>query len=226
MPPASRLHIQPAAIPAWQAASIALKSAPLARKRRLSSASSAASRGLPAAALAISATSFSNPAWPICRSPLDPASGRRAEPRLEGRDPVLGPGDADLLGDRAGARIVLQHLADALGVERGERLVEALAAMAEGLRIGAVAERQHAVAHAAQVGAALLEILVEPHRVVGHVALAVGRGADEIGAAGLDGAGVEAVHRPDLDLVALRLEGVADLLGDQLRGPRHGADEN
>src|SRR5215510_11755003 len=67
-------------------------------------------------------------------------------------DPVRRPGDGELLGHRPGARVVQHDLADAPRAELGEDCVEAPAAVAEGLGVGAVPERYHPVLHRRQVG--------------------------------------------------------------------------
>src|SRR5229473_6994021 len=95
------------------------------------------------------------------------------------RDPFRRPFDRDLLGDRAGAGVVDHDLADAGGAERAQQLVEALAAMAERRRIGAVAEGDDAETESREIGPVALEGGEKTLRVIRHVALAIGRAADQ-----------------------------------------------
>src|SRR6185437_2022901 len=85
------------------------------------------------------------------------ASGGLVERRAETIEPRADPGDRFFLGDRPGAGIVQHDVADALGAERLQQRVEAIAAEAEGLGIGAVAECDHAIDDAAEVRLLLLE---------------------------------------------------------------------
>jgi hypothetical protein len=74
---------------------------------------------------------------------------------------------------------VEQDVADPARAELGEDGVEPPAAVAERVAVGAVAERNDAVLDVREVRPGRDERLVELLRVVGDVALAVGRGADE-----------------------------------------------
>jgi acyl-CoA synthetase (NDP forming) len=142
------------------------------------------------------------------------------------RDPVRRPLDRDLLGDGAGAGVVDHDLADAAGAEAAQQLVEALAAMAERRRIGAIAEGDDAEAPRREVGPVAFERGEKTLRVVRHVALAIGRAADQEDAGPLENVGIEPVHRHDLDRVAFVLQPVAHLLGDELGGAGHRAGED
>src|SRR5579875_1558348 len=73
-------------------------------------------------------------------------------------EPRADPLDRNFFGKGAGAGIVQHGLADAAGAEGAEGGVEPLAAEAESLCIGAIAERDHAIGDARQIGLALLEI--------------------------------------------------------------------
>ena len=120
---------------------------------------------------------------------------------------------------------MLHAFADALRAQRLQQLVEALAAEIEGLRVGAVAEAEHAVAHARQVGPLRLQVFVEALGVVRHVALAVGRGDDQEHALALEHRGVELVHEQRLDLEFTVVPHQLEFLRHELRGAGHGADQ-
>ncbi len=142
------------------------------------------------------------------------------------RDPFCRPFDRDLLGDRAGAGVVDHHLADAGGAERAQQLVEALAAMAERRRIGAVAEGDDAEAESREIGPVALEGGEKTLRVIRHIALAIGRAADQEDARPREDRGVAPVHRHDLDRMAIGRQPVLHLLGDEIGSTGHRADEN
>src|SRR5262252_499903 len=94
-------------------------------------------------------------------------------------DPFGGPGDCELLRHGPGARVVEHDVADAARAELREDRVEAPAAVAEGLCVGAIAERDDAVLHAGEVRTLALQRRVEMLRVVRDIALPVCRGADQ-----------------------------------------------
>src|SRR6266852_2421894 len=146
--------------------------------------------------------------------------------RVEAIDPPADPFDRDFLGDGAGAGVVQHRLADAPRAQRLQQRVEALAAEAEGLRIGAVAEADDAVAHPRQIRLRPLEVGEEGLRIVGHVALAVGRGAYQESAVAGEDRRVEPVHGNDRGGDAARLQGIGHLVGDELRRAGHGADQD
>src|SRR4051794_14973246 len=156
-----------------------------------------------------------------------PPPSRRLVTRLGyPRDPAGRPVDRDLLGDCAGAGVVNHDVADAGGAQAAQQIVEALAAMAERRRIGTVAEGDDAEAPGREIRPVALERREETLRVVRHVALAVGRAADQEDAGPPEDRGVEPVHRHDLDRVPLRLQPVVHLLGNEVGGAGHGAGED
>src|SRR5947209_2719825 len=92
---------------------------------------------------------------------------RLAAAQAEMGELLARPVDRELLGDGAGAGVVEERLAYTGADELLQEGVEALAAEAEGLRIGAVAERDDAVLDTAEVGPARLEAGEERLAVVG-----------------------------------------------------------
>src|SRR5712671_6711540 len=90
---------------------------------------------------------------------------RLREPVSRLAKPFLAPLERGLFGQDAARGVVHVALADALGAELAQDLVEALAAEIEGLGVRAIAQAEHAVAHARQIGALRLELLVERPRV-------------------------------------------------------------
>src|SRR5262249_19987103 len=113
--------------------------------------------------------------------------------------PLLAPLERGLFRPHAARGVVHGALADTPRAELGEQLVEALAAEIEGLGVGAIAQPEHAVAHVREIGALGLQVLVQRACVIGHVALAVGRGADEEHALALENRAVELVHQQRAD---------------------------
>src|SRR5512140_2422467 len=96
--------------------------------------------------------------WWIAALPCAPATASGGSQfRTRRFHPLLGPLQADLFGEGAGAGVVQADLADALGAELGKDRVEFLAAETEGLDVGAVAQGDHAVVHAFQGGARHLQ---------------------------------------------------------------------
>src|SRR5215831_2507147 len=141
-------------------------------------------------------------------------------------DPVGGPCDCELLRHGPGARVVEHDVADAARAELREDRVEAPAAVAEGLRVGAIAERDDAVLHTGEVRTLALQRRVEMLRVVRDVALPVCRGADQEQAAWREHARIQAVHRLGLHLRFGAVERELDFLRDELRRAGHGTDED
>src|SRR5215471_11577386 len=141
-------------------------------------------------------------------------------------DPFGGPGECELLRHGPGARVVEHDVADAARAELREDRVEAPAPVAEGLCVGAIAERDDPVLHAGEVRTPALQRRVEMLRVVRDVALPVGRGADQEQAAWREHARVQAVHWLDLHLRFGTVERELDFLRDELRRAGHGADED
>src|SRR5687767_5571773 len=115
-------------------------------------------------------------------------------------EPRLAPLQRGFLRQDAGRRVVHVPLADTAGAELGKNVVKALAAEVEGFRVGPVAEPEHAVADLRQVGPGGLQVLVKGSRVVGHVALAVRRGANQKDRLLLKNRRIQAVHHDGLDL--------------------------
>src|SRR5688572_25814149 len=133
--------------------------------------------------------------WNATRVPAFYAAlGRLAQPLAYLAQPVLAPLQRGLLRQDAARGVVRVALADALRAELRQQLVELLSAEVEGLGVGAVAQPEHAVAHARQVGPLRLQVLVQRPGVVGHIALAVGGGADQEHALPREDGAVEAVH--------------------------------
>src|ERR1039458_2726095 len=100
---------------------------------------------------------------------------------------LLGPGHHPLrrylFWQGARACIVRQDFAGPFGAERGQQLVKANSAMTVGIFVGAVAERDHAVDYAGEVGLLAFKTAEQRLRVVGDIALPVGGRANEEGAA-------------------------------------------
>src|SRR5436190_6583452 len=150
--------------------------------------------------------------------------------RLEGGaylpQPFRKPFQRHVFRQRAAAGVVLHHFADEPCPARRQCLVETPAAETVGADMRAVAERKHAVMHVRQRLAARAEIGVEGLGVVGHVALAVGRRADEEYAGSLEHAPIERIHEYNVDADLRVGVGELDLLRDQLRGTGHRADQD
>ena len=91
--------------------------------------------------------------------------------------PALDPAERLLVGQRLGGGIDLQPVADLAGAAQLEHLVDLLAAAAERVLVGHVAERDDAVAVARQVGPLALQRLGQRQDVGRDVARAMG-GAD------------------------------------------------
>ena len=85
-------------------------------------------------------------------------------------DPGHHPLRRDLFRQRARAGIVGQDLAGAPGAELGQQLVEAYAAVAVRIFVGAVAQRDHAIRHPSEVGLLGFKTVEQRLRVVRHVA--------------------------------------------------------
>src|SRR6185295_9251851 len=140
--------------------------------------------------------------------------------------PFREPFQRHVFRERAPAGVVLHHLADAPRPTRRQRFVETPAAETVGPDVRTVAERKHAVMHVRQRLAARGEIGVEGPGVVGDVALAVGRRADEEYAGPLEYAPIERIHERDVDACLRVGVGELDFLRDQLRGTGHRADQD
>src|SRR5258706_2881058 len=145
---------------------------------------------------------------------------------LKQTGPFLAPLERGFFRQDAARRVVLVALADALGAELGEHFVEFLAAEIERFGVGAVAQSEHAVADLRQVRSLRLQVLVKLARVVRHVALAVGRGADQEGAVARKDGNVEVVHQQRFDLRLAVVDRELHLLGAKLRRAGHGADQD
>ena len=141
-------------------------------------------------------------------------------------DPGHDPLRRYLFGQGARTGVVHQDFAGAFGAEFGQQLVKANAAMAVSIFVGAIAERDHSVGHAGQVRLLSFQTAEQCLRVVGHIALAVGRGANQEGAAALKDAGVEAIHHPDGRLMASRFQRLLHLLRHHLGRAGHGAHQD
>ena len=70
------------------------------------------------------------------------------------------------------------------------------------------------------------KLAISALRVVGHIAVAVGRRANEEGATVLKDAGIQSVHDLDRRLVAGRFQRLLNLLSDHLGGAGHGAHQD
>lgn len=121
---------------------------------------------------------------------------------------------------------MLPPLADPFGTQVLQQGIELLAAEAVGVGIGGVTKGEDPIAEPAKIGAVGLEPGIKGLRVVGNVALAVGRDAEEVAAGWFEGVGGEIVHRHHLGRRASGLENVGDLVGDQLGRSGHGADKD
>ena len=119
-----------------------------------------------------------------------------------------------------------QDLAQAPGAERGQELVETLAAKAEGLGVGVVTQRDDAVFDASEIGPRRFQTRKEVAGVVGHITLAVSRGADEKAPRPFEVRGRQLVHGQHLGRHTLRCEGVLHLIGHKVRGPGHGPHQD
>ncbi len=121
----------------------------------------------------------------------------------------------------------MQHdLADAPCSQLREDRIEALAAVAESLGIGAIAERDDAVLHAGEIRTRAPHGFVEVFCVVGHVALPVSGRADQKQATARKYPCIEAVHRTHLHAGLAIVERELELLRDQLGGAGHRPDED
>src|ERR1035441_2427152 len=98
--------------------------------------------------------------------------------------------------------------------------------MTVGIFVGAVAERDHAVDYAGEVGLLAFKTAEQRLRVVGDIALPVGGRANEEGAATPKDAGVEAVHHPNRRLMASHLQRLLHLLGHHLGRAGHGTHQD
>src|SRR5215470_8472649 len=83
--------------------------------------------------------------------------------------PAARPLDRYLLGNGPGAGVVQEDLAQASRAERGQELIEALAAKAEGLSVGVIAQRDDAVFHMGEVRTPGLQRHKEIARIVGDI---------------------------------------------------------
>src|SRR5688572_2629385 len=141
-------------------------------------------------------------------------------------EPVLAPLERRFLRQYAARSVVHVPFADAPCAEVGKDLVEPLATEVEGLGVGAVAKSKDAVANARQVRPRALQVLIKRPRVVGDVALAVSRSADEENAVAAEDAAVEAVHHQRRDLGLAVVERELHLLRAELRRAGHRADQD
>src|SRR5579863_516354 len=129
-------------------------------------------------------------------------------------------------GQCARAGIVHQHVAGAPGPEFGEQLIEALSALAESVLVRCVSECNQTVGDVAEIWFLRFQAADQFLRVVGHVAISVGRGANQERAAALKNTGVKVIHHLDLGLVARRLQRLLDLMSDHVGSSGHGANQD
>ncbi len=121
---------------------------------------------------------------------------------------------------------MLHHFTDATCAEIGQDLVEAPAAMTEGVNVGPVAQGDDAVDHRRKIGSVRLQAVEQILGIVRHIAEAVGRRADEKVPAFGERAGVESVHHAQIDLMPGALQRLLHFLRDHLGGTGHRANEN
>src|SRR5215471_19280858 len=130
------------------------------------------------------------------------------------------------LGQGAGTGVVRHHLTRTACAERGEHLVETDSALAESVFVCSVTECDDVVGDVAEVRLLGFQAAEQRLRVVRHIAVSVGRGANEEGSAVLEDAGLQPVHDLNAGLMAGALERRLNFLRHHFRGPGHGADQD
>src|SRR5450759_4279147 len=125
----------------------------------------------------------------------------------------------------AGARVMAEHLAQPARAQFGQKFVEAFAAEAEGFGIGAIAQRDHAVFHAREIGTRALQGRVQGLGIVRHVTLAIRGRADQVQAAAGEHARIKPIHGLDVDARVVFFGRELHRLRHQFGRAGHGADQ-
>ena len=112
------------------------------------------------------------------------------------------------------------------GAKFVQQVVELLAAMVERIEIGAVTQTDHAIGLARQIRSFGFQVVEQRACIVGDIALAIGRRANQKCAGAFEHIGKQIVHDQHVNHVPLGGKCCLDVGRDHFGGASHGSDEN